>query len=78
MFKRCHIRFINPTNSHPERINNQDTKIVDTLDYRSITFSMKARDYELAEERFNINVNVFDMRIEFFHYMYQKNQMNKH
>ena len=59
MFKRCHIRFINPTNSHPERINNQDTKIVDTLDYRSITFSMKARDYELAEERFNINVNFF-------------------
>ena len=58
-FKWCHIRFINPTNSHPERINKQDKKIADTLDYRGISFSMKARDYELVEERFNINVNVF-------------------
>ena len=23
-FKWCHIRFINPTNSHPEIINKQD------------------------------------------------------
>ena len=26
-FKWCHIKFINPTNSHPERINKQDKKI---------------------------------------------------
>ena len=58
-FKRCHIRFINPTNSHPERINKQDKKIASTLDYRGINFPMKARDYEIIEERFNINVNVF-------------------
>ena len=25
-FKLCHIRFINPTNSHPETINKQDKK----------------------------------------------------
>ena len=25
-FKWCHIRFINPTNSHLERINKQDKK----------------------------------------------------
>ena len=30
-----------------------------TLDYRGINFPMKARDYEIVEERFNINVNVF-------------------
>ena len=58
-FKWCHVRFINPTNSHPERINKQDKKIADTLDYRGINFPMKARDYEIIEERFNINVNVF-------------------
>ena len=28
-FKWCDIRFINPTNSHPERINKQDKKIAD-------------------------------------------------
>ena len=58
-FKWCHIRFINPTNSHPERINKQDKKIAPTLDYRGINFPMKAHDYEIIEERFNINVNVF-------------------
>ena len=26
-FKWCHIRFINPTNNHPERINKQDKKL---------------------------------------------------
>ena len=30
-----------------------------TLDYRGINFPIKARDYEIVEERFNINVNVF-------------------
>ena len=58
-FKLCHVRFINPTNSHPNRENKQDKKIADTLYYRSINFPMKARDYELVEERFDINVNVF-------------------
>ena len=26
-FKWCHIRFLNPTNRHPERINKQDKKL---------------------------------------------------
>ena len=55
---KCHTRLISPTNSHPKRINKQDKKIASTLDYRSINFVMKARDYEIVEERFNINVNV--------------------
>ena len=58
-FKSCNIRFINPTNSHPERINKQDKKIAPTLDYRGINFPMKAHDYEIIQETFNINVNVF-------------------
>ena len=58
-FKWCNIRSINPTNNHPKRINKQDKNIESTLDYRGINFPMKARDYEIIEERFNINVNVF-------------------
>ena len=58
-FKWCHIRFLNPTNSHPETINKQDKKIASTLDYRGIKFPLKARDYETVEERFNINLNIF-------------------
>ena len=58
-FKWCHIRFINPQNKDADRIKKQEKKIAETLDYRDINFPMKARDYELVEERFNINVNVF-------------------
>ena len=54
-FKWCHVRFINPQNKHCDRIK----KIAKTLDHRGINFPMKARDYEIIEERFNINVNVF-------------------
>ena len=48
-----------PTNSHPEKINEKDKEINYTLDYRGIVFRMKARDYELVEEIFDINVNIF-------------------
>ena len=65
-FKWCHVRFINPTNSHPERINKQDKKIASTLHYRGIKFPLKARDCEIVEERFNINVNVFGYENKFF------------
>ena len=65
-FKCCRIRFINPTNSHSERINKQDKKIASTLDYRGINFPMKAREYEIVEERFNINVNIFGYENKFF------------
>ena len=72
-FKWCHARFINAINIHPERINKKDKAIAKTLDYRGIDFPLKERDYEIIEERFNINVNVFryDNRV-FFHYMHQK------
>ena len=58
-FKWCHVKFINPQIKNSDRINKQDTKIAETLDYRDINFAMKARDYEVVEERFNINVNIF-------------------
>ena len=58
-FKWCHVRFINPQNKDPERIEKQDKTIASTLDYRGINFPMKARDYEVVEERLKINVNGF-------------------
>ena len=57
--KWCHVRFINPQNRHCDRIKKQDKKIAETLDYRGINFPMKARDYRIIEEKFNINVIVF-------------------
>ena len=58
-FKWCHIRFINPQDKHPERIKKKDKEIAKTLDYEGINFPIKARDHEIIEERFNINVNDF-------------------
>ena len=55
----CHIRLINPTNNHQERINKQDKKIASTLDYSGIDFPTKTHDYELVQERFEMNVTVF-------------------
>ena len=65
-FKWYHVRFINPRNSQPEKINKQDKKIASTLDYRGINFPMKARDYEIVEERFNIIVNVLEYQNKVF------------
>ena len=58
-FKWCHIRFINPTNSHPERTNKKDQEIAKTLDHRGINFPIKVNGYEIIEERFNTNEKVF-------------------
>ena len=39
---------------------------------------MKARDYEIIEERFNINGNVFGYENKIFPLYVLKNLMNKH
>ena len=58
-FMWCDIRFINPQNENGERINEKDKEIASTLNYSGINFAMKAHDYELVENRLEINVNVF-------------------
>ena len=57
-FKWCHVRFIIPQNKDPDRTKKQD-KTQLKLDYKGIKFPLKTRDYEIVEERFNINVNVY-------------------
>ena len=39
---------------------------------------MKARDYEIVEERFDINVNVFGYKNKVFLLYVSQNQMNKY
>ena len=75
-FKWCHIRLLNSTNSHPERINKQDKKTASTLDYSGIIFPMKERDYEIFEERFNIKVNVFGYNNKVFS-LYVSKKLNE-
>ena len=58
-FMWCHIRLINPTDSHPEWINKKDKEIASFLDYSGIDFPIKTHHYELTENIFEINVNLF-------------------
>ena len=58
-FMWCHVRLINPTNSHPERINKQDKNIAANLNYSDIAFPLDINDYEKNEDRFQMQVNVF-------------------
>ena len=55
----CHVRLINPTSSHPERINKQDEKIAANLNYSNVEFPLNISDYELIENIFETNINVF-------------------
>ena len=55
----CHVRLINPTNSHPERINKQDKKIAANLNYSDIVFPLDINDYEKTADRFEVQANVF-------------------
>ena len=58
-FKYCHLRLLNPKKTHPEKVTSKrDKEILDSLDYSDINFPLKAKDHELVEERFNINVNI--------------------
>ena len=47
-----------------------------TLDYSGIIFPMKARDYEIVEEGFNINVNVFGYENKVFS-LYVSKKLNE-
>ena len=71
-FKWCHVRLLNPQNKDGDRMKKEDKKIESTLDYRGINFPVKARDYEIIEERFNINVNVFGYENSIFPFYVSK------
>ena len=55
----CHVRLNNPHNRNAERINKEDKKIAAKLNYSNIDFPLDINDYELIEDRFNMNINVF-------------------
>ena len=50
---------LNPQNRNAEIINKQDKKIPVNLSYLDIEFPLNITNYELIENRFEININVF-------------------
>ena len=44
-FLWCHVRHINPSKEHPERIKKTDKKIAEKLDYNGIEFPAQEKDF---------------------------------
>ena len=59
MFFCCHIRHINPVKIHPERIIQNDKKLVNDLDYDGVRFPLREKDFSKIEMKNNICINVF-------------------
>ena len=57
-FLWCHVRHLNLDKNSP-RINKEDKKLANTLDYSDINFPVSEKDYFKIENRFDINLNVF-------------------
>ena len=58
-FRWCHIRMVNPTNKHPERVKKEDKEMIEKLDYSGIEFPISKKDYNKIEKKNGIRVNVF-------------------
>ena len=51
---------LNPQNRNAERINKEDKEIDANLNYLGIEFPLRFNNYEKIEDRFQMQVNVFD------------------
>ena len=58
-FSWCHIRHINPSKEHPERMKKTDKKIAEKRDYDGIEFPVQAKDFNKIEVKNNIWIKVF-------------------
>ena len=58
-FLWCHVRHINPSHEHPERIFKNDKKVIKKLDCNEIEFPVQEKDFNKIEVKNNIHINVF-------------------
>ena len=58
-FLWCHIRHLNLTKTHPERIAKEDREMINDLDYEGIEFPVSKTDCGKIEIQNNICINVF-------------------
>ena len=56
---QCHIRLFHPHDRNSERINKEHKKVAAKLNYSNIIFPLNVNDYEIIEDRFNMNLNNF-------------------
>ena len=57
-FLWCHVRYINPSKEHPERIKKTEKKIAEKLDYDKKEFPVQEKYFSKIEVKNNICINV--------------------
>ena len=70
----CHVRHINPSKEHPERIKKTDKKIAEKRDYDEIEFPVQEKDFSKIEKKNNICINVFGYENELVFPIYVSDQ----
>ena len=73
-FLWCHVRHINPSKEHPERIKKTDKKIAEELNYDGIEFPVQEKDFKKIEIKNNICINVFGCENKLVFPIYISNQ----
>ena len=58
-FLWCHVRHINPVKIHPERVTQNDKKLVNDLNYDGGGFPVPEKDFSKIQTKSNIFINVF-------------------
>ena len=53
-FLWCHVRHINSVKIHPERITQEDKKLVNSLNYDEVGFPVREKDFSKIEKKNNI------------------------
>ena len=65
-FMWCQVRMFNLQNKSAERMNKKDKRFATNLNYSDIEFPLDINDYEVIENRFEININVFGYEIKIY------------
>ena len=63
-FLWCHVRHLNPTSDHSNRIKKEDKKIADILNYSGINFPVSTKHYGIIEDQNDICINVFSYEVK--------------
>ena len=62
-FLWCHVRYINPTKIHPERITQEDKELDNDLDYDGIKFPVSEKPLVKLKQRITFASMFFVMKI---------------
>ena len=62
-FLWCHVRNIKPVKTHPERITEEDKKLVNSLNYDGIEFPVREKDFSKIETKTIFALTCFVMKM---------------